>query len=249
LNSIPVGSGPIVLLDNGDFRRTGFCEEIKQAQSSGQKVLNIDHHPKNDLWKIANINYADETASSTCEILYRLFGGLGMEITPEIATALLAGIFYDTGGFHHSNTCKAVLEIVSDLLRRGGKLKKIADKIGGNRSVPMLKLWGIALSRLRLNNAGVSVSVLTREDIESTKATEEEISGLINLLNSAPESRIALLLHETLDGKIKGSLRTENDAVDVAQLAKLLGGGGHKKAAGFTIDGRIKIEGKDWKVI
>ncbi len=167
-----------------------------------------------------------------------------------MATALLTGIYFDTGGFRHSNTSDEVLSIASELLKRGARLQKITENTDNTRSFSLFKLWGVALERLRLNKKyGISVSVITVDDINKAGATEEEVSGLVNLLNSAPESEVAMLLCESFDAKIKGSLRTESDKIDVSRIAKLFGGGGHKKAAGFTIDGRIKIVGNHWTVV
>lgn len=240
----------LILLDNGDMRRTGIVEEIKRLKKEAPPVVNIDHHAKNDLWKNVGINYADEQASSTSEIVYKILSGLDYEISPAVATALLTGIFYDTGGFRHSNTTQTVLDIASDLLKRGAKLRKISENITNLKPISLFKLWGIALNRLRINtDLQISYSVLLQSDLAGCGASEDEISGLVNLLNTVPEARAALLLYETLDGKIKGSLRTERDDVDLATLAKHLGGGGHKKAAGFTIAGKIE-QGRDtWKVV
>lgn len=239
----------ILLLDNGDFRRTGFMAELEEAKKAGVTIANIDHHPKNNLWKFVAINYADENASSSCEIVYKLLMGAGYEIDTKIADCLLAGIFYDTGGFKHSNTSIEVFEIVADLLRRGAKIKRISDNLQNVKSLPLLKLWGIALERLKTNsNYKISFSVITQSDMETTGAKEEDISGLVNLLNSAPESKATLLLYEGENSKIKGSLRTEKDNVDVAKLAQILGGGGHKKAAGFTMEGRITKNEKGWTI-
>lgn len=249
-NDLGADFDAIILLDNGDFRRTGFQTEIEELKRQHIPLANIDHHPKNDLWRVVDINYADEHASSASELLYRVFIGLGYEITPKMATALLCGIFYDTGGFRHSNTTEAVLVVASDLLKRGAKLKKISEHIESSKSLPLFKLWGIALNRLRLDDkSGISISYLLQADLQKIGATEEDVPGLVNLLNSAPESRAALLLYETSDVKIKGSLRTDRDDVDLSELARYLGGGGHKKAAGFTIDGRLVIEGDKIKIV
>lgn len=246
----PEKIGTIILLDNGDFRRTGFQPEIVKAKKLGAKIINIDHHPKNDLWRFVTVNHAIETASSTSEVLYRLFIELGFEITAEIATALMAGIFYDTGGFQHQNTSQEVLDIAADLLRKGAKLKKITTKMVNDRSIALFKLWGIALDRIFINEKyGISVSVLTQADLAVAQASEDDISGLIGLLNTTKESRAALLLYETADGKIKGSLRTENDEVNLTKLAGVIGGGGHKKAAGFTIGGKIIKNQNGWQII
>jgi phosphoesterase RecJ-like protein len=240
----------IILLDNGDSRRTGFLLEIMAMKNAGVPVINIDHHPKNDLWKMVSVNYADDKVSSTCEMIFRIFTGLDWEITPTIATKLLTGIYTDTGGFRHPNTTDEVLRIVSELLKKGAKLKKISEQLENSRSVSLFRLWGIALSRLYYNEElSISMTVITQADIIAAKATEEDISGLVNLLNSASESRAAMLLYETKDAKIKGSLRTDNDEVDMAKLAHHLGGGGHRKAAGFTISGHIEIDGDKWRIV
>lgn len=239
----------LILLDNGDCRRTGFSEDIMRLKRGGFEIANIDHHPKNDLWRIATINYADENASSASEIIYRIFKGLNFEITPSIATALLAGIFYDTGGFKHSNTSIKVLEVASELMKKGARLSKIAEKIENSHPISKFKLWGVALNRLVINQKfGLATSVLTEKDIRKAGASEDEVSGLVNLLSAIPNTKASLLLYEAENGKIKGSLRTEKDDVDLSKLANLLGGGGHKKASGFSLDGRIEINGNKWKI-
>lgn len=239
----------IILLDCGDFKRTGLVKDITELKKQGIPIVNIDHHPKNDLWKIVDINYANDSASSASELVYNILVGLNYSINPSVATALLTGIFYDTGGFRHPNTTQQVLDIAADLLKRGAKLRKISDNIANSKSVSVFRLWGIALSRLRFNSAlKMSISALTQADLEGCGASEDDISGLVNLLGSAPESRAALLLYETKDAKIKGSLRSDRDDIDLAKLAQALGGGGHKKASGFTISGQIMIDGDDWKV-
>jgi len=243
------GGWAIILLDNGDFRRTGFPDEITKARNSAIPIINIDHHPKNDLWRIAKINCVDDTASSTGEMLYRIFAEFEWTITNSIATALLAGVFYDTGSFQHQNTTPKVLEMTGDLLRHGAKLKLITQKMVNDRSISLFKLWGIALSRLTVNDKyNISYSIITRNDLIQTEATEVEILGLVNLLNTNAESRLTLLLYESENGKIKGSLRTENNDLNMSKFAASLNGGGHKKAAGFSIQGLIKHDGKNWKI-
>lgn len=248
--TLPASFDVVVLLDCGDFRRTGFSEELRVAKEAGKIIVNIDHHSKNDIWKFANINYVNEESSSTAEIIYNLIIGLKYEISPDIATALLAGIYTDTGGFKHSNTKSAVLEIVSDLLKRGGKLKKIAENVELQKPISLFRLWGIALSRLEINQKyGIALSYITQEDLQNSNSTEEEVSGLVNLLNSTSEAQIAMLLYEAKDDKIKGSIRTEKDDIDVSKLAAVFGGGGHKKAAGFEIEGKFLLKNGKLKII
>lgn len=240
----------VILLDNGDLKRTGFYSRLKKIDTKKFPILNIDHHLKNDIWKIATINYVNENASSVCELIYDLFIGLNIEISPKVATALLCGIYSDTGGFQHPNTSQKVFEIVSDLLNTGAKLKKISENISSSKSISTLKLWGIALGRLKTSKKWeITYSIITQKDICTAGATEEEVAGLVNLINCIPSSKIALLLYETKNGSVKGSLRTDKDGVDVSKIAALFGGGGHKKAAGFSIEGKIVEKNGVWEII
>lgn len=230
----------IILLDNGDLKRTDFPERILEAKKRGVPIVNIDHHIQNDIWKIAKINIADSEASSTCELTFEIFQAWKVEISREVATAILTGIYYDTGGFQHQNTTKRVLEIASDLMRKGAKFKEIAKSLSQSRSVSALKIWGKALARMETHKeTGIVYSFLTRADIESAGATDEEVSGIVSLINSSSGNKLAMLIYETSDGRIKGSLRTERNDVDVSKVAGLFGGGGHKRASGFSIDGKI----------
>jgi len=239
----------IVLLDNGDLKRTGYISRILKAKASELPVINIDHHPRNDIWKNATINMADPSASSTCEIIYDLFSHLKYPLSANVATSLLLGIYGDTGGFQHQNTSKKVMIIASELLKAGAKLKKISSSVMQSRSVKMLKLWGIAINNIfEYGSSGLIVSIISKEEIEKVGATEDDISGLVNLLNTASESKASLLIYETLDGKIRGSLRTDRNDVDVSSFAKILGGGGHKKASGFSLSGELQKTNSGWQI-
>ena len=240
----------IFLLDNGDFKRTGFSERLRELNKKRVPIVNIDHHQKNDLWKIANVNHVDDEASSTSELVYEIINGMGGVITPQMATLILCGIYTDTGGFQHVNTKERVFEITSTLLAKGARLKDISRSLSSSKSTSMLRLWGIALSRLKFDEkSGIVTSLLTHVDIRKANASEDEVSGLVNLINTIPESKVALLLYEGSDGRIKGSLRTEKDGVDVSKIANEYGGGGHKRAAGFNVKGTIVEEANGWKIV
>jgi phosphoesterase RecJ-like protein len=116
----------------------------------------------------------------------------------------------------------------------------VAKNISANKKTSGLRLWGIALKRMQLNANGVVFSYLTKKDLAAVGADSEEASGIVNLINTVPGSRMALLLIESPDGKIKASLRTEEEGVDVSKFARLFGGGGHRKAAGFTVEDSLE---------
>ncbi len=239
----------IVVIDCGDLRRTGFADRLKKFSRIRKNLINIDHHPKNDLWKIANINFVDQKVSSASELVWQILKKLDVKITREIATAVLTGIYTDTGGFKHSNTTPETLKVSSELLNMGAKLKEITRNVALNKSVASLRLWGVALSRLRKNqDLQIVSSVITRQDLADCGATYFDLAGVVNLMNSIPDSKATILFFETPEGQIRASLRTEKDSVDVSGIAKLFGGGGHKKAAGFTIAADLKLNDDSWQI-
>ncbi|MFA6492714.1 MAG: bifunctional oligoribonuclease/PAP phosphatase NrnA [Patescibacteria group bacterium] len=240
----------IIVIDCGDLRRTGFPERLKKFAQTFKNFINIDHHPKNDLWKIANINIVDQSASSASEIVWGLLKQLPIKINRDIATAILTGIYTDTGGFKHSNTSPKTLEIAGELLSYGAKLKTITKNVALNKSIAALRLWGVTLSRLHKNqDLEIVSSVITHQDLDDCGATYYDLAGVVNLMNSIPDSKAAILFFETPEGNIRASLRTEKDNVDIGKIAKLFGGGGHKKAAGFTIEAELKLHDTQWEII
>ncbi len=235
----------IIVLDAGASYMTNYHDIYPGIWSGDVPVLNIDHHSSNDNFGVCNI--VDIEAASTTVILYRLFVFMGFRITPQIATALLTGIFNDTGSFMHSNTSTEVFEVSSNLMECGGKLTSVSKNLFKSTQLSTLKLWGRVLENTRMNGDGVTISIITWRDFEECHALPDEISGIVDLLNSVPGSKYTCLLNEDRKGYIKGSFRTRRDDVDVAELASKFGGGGHKKAAGFTIPGKLQKE-SCWKI-
>lgn len=241
----------MILLDCGDLKRTGFPERVRQFARQRRRVIHIDHHQKSDLYKLANYRLFDSDASATSQVLYPLFQTLGVRITPDIATALLTSLYYDTGAFKHANTTDRVLALAAQLLHLGARLKQITRHVDLTKSVASLRLWGIALKRARLHRRLRIIStVLTQRDLMLCGANQSDVAGIVNLLNAVPESRAALLVSETSYGQLRGSLRTEERNIDVAALATLFGGGGLRRASGFALGGYITITGSGkWKII
>lgn len=239
----------MILLDCGDLRRTGFPDAVKQFARKQKKVVHIDHHQKSDLYKLANVKLFDGSASATGQILYTLFQQLPVTIDGKIATCLLTSLYYDTGAFKHANTTQEVLQLAAQLLHQGARLSKITQHVELTKSVPALKLWGIALARVKRHQTlPIVTSLITLADIAECGAGEEDVAGIVNLLNTVPDSRAALLLSETEDGMIRASLRTESSDVDVAAIAELFGGGGLRRASGFTLPGKIMLHDNSWHV-
>ncbi len=240
----------VITFDCGDARRTGFQDRLQQFSLQHRRLVNIDHHAKNDLQRIANLNIVDHTAAAATQVVYRVFRALGWPIDHNIATSLLCGLYTDTGGFKHANTTSEVLEIAADLLAHGGRLKEISRHMLNARSVPMLRLWGIVLERIRCHHElGIVTSMVTLDDLRQCEADHDDLSGVVNLINTIPDMKIAILFAEQYDGYIRASVRTDAVGVDVARLAALFGGGGLKKAGGFSVSGRLLQNGNNWQIV
>jgi phosphoesterase RecJ-like protein len=239
----------IIILDCGDLRRTGFPNRIKTNAEYSNRIVNIDHHQKNDIHKIASINHVNYDVSSTAEMVYELLDRMNINFNRDIATALLCGLYTDTGAFKHANTSAKALEIASKLMHYGARLNLITDNITCGKSVSTLKLWGRVLTKIKHNKElGLIYSVITQKDLKVCNASQDDLAGVVNLINTIPGTNAAILLSQIEPGKIKASIRTECNNVDVSRLASLFGGGGLKKASGFVIDGTFIETETGWSI-
>ncbi len=244
---LDLGSFDLILsLDCGSVARTNLETEIA-ARRPDQFFLEIDHHPSVESKSDLAIRETD--AASTTEILYRLTTAAGTKLTPELARCLLTGVLTDTGNFMFSSTSERTVAAAAQMLLGGASLTKIIDKTYRTKSLPDLKLWGVALSRLRhVKKYNITYTVITPEDFSATESDEEAMSGLAEFVSALPDVAAILVLREDGSGMLRGNLRTTRDDIDVGAIARLFGGGGHKKAAGFAVAGRlVELEGV-WQV-
>ena len=235
----------LVFLDSAEPKLTGLLESHPELFAETTKSINIDHHPTNT--KFATVNIIDPQAASACEIVVEIADALGWKFTSDIATCLLTGVYTDTGGLLHSNTSIQVYRTVARLLRSGARQQEIVKHVFRTAELSTLKLWGRVLEKISITDEGGAVSAVTKGDFAATGADASALTGAIDYLNTVPGMRFSMILSER-DGKVKGSLRTLRDDVDVAEMAGKFDGGGHKKAAGFALPGKLKSEVR-WKVV
>lgn len=226
----------LVFVDCGASYMSKFHEKKSDLFSGIPPVINIDHHASND--NFGQINIVNPGAASTTEILYEFFKFCGFKITADIATCLLNGLYFDTGSFMHSNTTPEVLNTACELLWHGADFKTISRKQFHTITIPQMKLYGRVFERMRVNDKKVVASAVSEKDFDETGAKLEDTTGAIDYLNSVPDGNMCCLLHEDRKGMIKGSFRTRTE-IDLAALASQFGGGGHKKAAGFSVPGHL----------
>ncbi len=238
----------VIILDSSDLQYAGVTD-ISAKFSPKPTIINIDHHFTNQ--NFGSINLVDPTAVSTTEIIYHFFKLLKVKISPRIASVLLAGIIGDTYNFTNPNTNYQSLATASDLLLAGARLEQVSDSILKNKTIDTLKIWGKILVRLKYNpKLKVVSTVVTENDLKDQSSGQEVTEGVANFLNNLAGVKAALILQQQEPGIIKGSLRTNDDLIDVSKLAKMLGGGGHRKAAGFKVKGQlVRTESGQWQII
>ncbi len=229
----------IITFDAGDLRHCGVEQLLPQIKTP-YTLVNIDHHATNARYGQLNLVYTD--ACSTCEVVYRFLTAEEIPLDPAIATSLLTGVLTDTSSFSNAATTSPGMDAASVLTAAGARTNEIYHHILQNKTVDGLRLWGLALSRLKYNKTyNMVTTYFFAKDLEG--APEEAVEGVSNFLNaSCGEADTMLVLREFSNGTIKGSMRSAKR--DISKIAKLLGGGGHKKAAGFTINGHLE-ETKD----
>ncbi|MCB9809698.1 bifunctional oligoribonuclease/PAP phosphatase NrnA [Candidatus Peribacteria bacterium] len=235
----------VIWTDCADYERTGFHHrypQLAQLQS-----VNIDHHHKsNDHW--ATLNIVPENASSAAIIVAELLQLSALPVPPQAATALLLGMYTDTGDFQYAATPE-IFAMASWLVEKGARLRQINDKSLQRYSFAQLKFWGKILENLTLTDENVAIAGVYTADYQSVGAEREDIGVLKNWLGSIQDADYSVLLSEDEAGNVKASLRTRRDDLDLQALAKDYGGGGHVKASGFSIPhSRLKRE-VQWKII
>lgn len=223
----------------GDSVDRGF-KNIRGQFNEDQVVVLIDHHP--DIELSGDIQIIDADYSSTCELVYLFFQSQHIKITKNIATALLTGILFDTGGFQHASVSPQIMDIASELMKMGAGLNKISDTLFTKKTVPAMRLWGRAVDKIKyLGKEKMIVTAVTQDDINECEAHPDDIYDLANVLCTVPNVRFAMVLTEREPGLVRANLRAMKDqGMDVSALAHEFGGGGHTLASGFEIPGTIQ---------
>lgn len=229
----------MVSVDCGAMKLVAFHEKKPELLSAAKPFINFDHHVSNNNY--GTINPVDTNACSTCMIIYKFLKLCDWPITIDIATCLLHGIYFDTGGLVHSNTSAEVMKVCSELMAMGADLRRVAKELFHTTPVNRLRLWGRILERAYVNEEGVTVSAVNHQDYEACGGVDShDTGGAIDYLNAVPGSKYCVLLAEDEKGQVKGSLRTQRNDINLSDVAGKWGGGGHPKASGFGMPGKLK---------
>ncbi len=226
-------SEAVICVDCGALSRAGKCESFFSA---AKYTLNIDHHSTND--RFAQDNLVSFVAA-TGEIICDLLKTLGVTITVDMASNLYAALTTDTGNFAYSNTTPETLRIAANLLETGIDLPYLNRMLFRTIPYHKMRLRALAVMKTELSEYGrLGMSVLTVDDLASINAKPEDVEGIIDSIRDIDTVEIAALLRECANGTVRVALRGKSK-VDVSVIALQFDGGGHRLAAGCTLQGPV----------
>lgn len=231
------GADTFIALDCGDKERlVGYEAYFKEAIYT----INIDHHVTNT--SFAQYNYIDAKASSTSELVYRLIEEAQIPLNRELAAALYTGILTDTGGFMHSSTNPSTHLMAAELIKLPFNFSALYEKTLQEKTIETAKLQAQATSHMKqLAIAGIYLSHITSEEVTQIGASKEDMDGVISYLKTIKGVKLIAFIYpkEGQEHTYKLSMRS-NPPYNVAAFCQSFGGGGHERAAGATLEGKLE---------
>lgn len=220
-----------IIMECSDMARTG----VRGLDRSF--VINIDHHPGNTAY--GHLNWFDSSAAACAEMVFDLVVALGVPLTLEIATHVYLAILTDTGSFHYSSISPKTFEISRMALEAGVDPVQVARTVYDSNNMGRLKLFGAVLSAMQIDRSGrIAIVYVDHEMARAAGGTYEDTEGLINLPLTVKEIQAVVFFKKAEGDEYRVSMRSKGD-IDIGAVAKGFGGGGHKNAAGCTVNGRI----------
>ena len=231
-STVPTSYDLALSFDCGAIKRLGL--EVSST------LINIDHHVSNDMY--GDINFIDTDAISTTQVLYDFFKTNDIKLNQKMATCLYAGLIDDSENFTTSKTSLKTFEIAADLLKSGADNALCVQHLFKSSSLASVRMKAKLLGAIKLSLEGkVSSTLVPKSFFEETGALEVDCEEALNESLEIVHVEIAFMLRYTKDGSIKGSLRSKND-LNMNEIAKEFGGGGHVHSAGFVTQASSLVE-------
>ena len=220
-----------ICCDCGDLGRLG---DSSVYFSNAKKTICIDHHETNGAF--ADVNYVFPEASSTCELVGQIIDR--ERIDKKTAECLYTGMVTDTGLFQYNCTHSSTMEFAGFLMDKGIDFSYIVDHVFFTKSIKQLQMLGVGITNSKTYLDGrIIASYVTADQMKKYDAAPKNMEGVVSTLRSVEGVELAFFMYPTEDGSYKVSSRASTDRVDLSALALKYGGGGHKRAAGFSMDG------------
>ena len=208
------------------------------AVRSAKIWINIDHHMSNPGY--GDVDYVDSSAPATAEIIFRLIKSENLPLNRDIAENLYAAISTDTGSFQYPKTNAHTFEIAAELIRTGLDVGRLSQLLYENYPRRRLELLRELLRTMRFQQDGrVASFSLTLKTAAQLGVLPEDNEGLIDHLRAVHGVIVAVFFEELSDGKVRVSMRSKTEVVDVCAICQKFGGGGHALAAGARVLGTL----------
>jgi len=234
-DSVPRAFDLIVALDNSVKSRLGT---VLDGVASVRTLINIDHHVSNECY--GDLNYIDPSSPATGQIIYEFFKAIRMPLSPDIAANLFAAISTDTGSFQYAGTDSRTFEAAAALVAAGVDVGPLSRKMYDSQPRRRLDLLRHALNEARFSCDGHLASYsLSLAAVDQLGVLPEDNEGVIDHLRSVEGVVAAVFFEELPEGKVRVSARSKDPRVDVCEICKLFGGGGHPLAAGARVRGTL----------
>jgi phosphoesterase RecJ-like protein len=216
----------IICLDVADSSR--ISGDISSLRAKA-KLINIDHHPTNP--GFGDFNFVQPAASSTAELVHALLKEAGYKISADVGKCLYTGLITDTGCFRFAGVTSKTLLVGAEMLSPGLDSYEVTRPLFEEYPLARLLLERLMLERIEILLDGkLLISALYQEDFDRLGASMSDTENLVNRLRESRGVQAGVLITQMSDNLLRVSLRSKN--LDVATIAKSLGGGGHKHAAG-----------------
>jgi bifunctional oligoribonuclease and PAP phosphatase NrnA len=223
----------VIATDSASLERLGTVADCIKNRKS---FINIDHHKSNT--RFADINWISPREPSTGELIYRLLKAANWPITPPISDCLFTAVSTDTGSFQYPTTRPGTYNVAGELVKRGANLAKICDEVYQSYPLSRVRLLKLVYNRFRLTHSNqIAYFWLKKQDFARTGADSSDAEGLIDHIRSIDPVVVACVFEEAEPDLTRVSFRSKDDRVDVNEVAKIFGGGGHKAAAGARVTG------------
>ena len=223
-----------VAVDLSTLHRLGAAQE---AFGRATHTACVDHHPCDSPLGDACVVRPSAAAAGVIVAEFAMY--LGVDLTRSMAQNLMCALMTDTGRFQYQNTDAEALETASMLVSCGADPSEVSLNVYQSFRLQFLHLKSLVMGRITTFEKGkIAYSYATRNDLERTGADLDECDGLIDVVRSVEGSEVALFLKMVPGGKVRGNLRAKGEH-DVSEVARAMGGGGHRAAAGFTYEGDI----------
>ena len=221
----------IIAVDVADAKLLG--KEF-EALYGGKVDLCIDHHGSNRLY--AKRTLLDPAAAAACEVILEVIRALGAQVTKTIANNIFTGLSTDSGCFRYSNVTPRTLRMAADMIEAGAEHSRINTLMFETKTRTYVALERLALESMRMYlDERCAFITITQDMFRQSGSDESEVDAIASIPRQIEGVQVGVTMREKADGTFKVSMRS-HEGIDVSEICAMMGGGGHPRAAGCTLE-------------